>query len=242
MRIVEPSVELVSTTIDPERVIERMCRICYQSDHKVKKCEMCNGTGGCVFNHGTAFGGLPEICAECHGTGTDIASAIDFINKIKANGHESVLEHAYASFSIITDRGVTHEIVRHRIGMSYSQESTRYCNYSKDTFGQEITVMQPPGLGISKTLCTVTEWCDAMACAERVYLKMLSGGIAPQIARSVLPNSLKSEIGVTGNFRSWRHFLHLRTSTKAHPQMRQIAEMIREHLLTLSPVCFDDIP
>lgn len=239
MRIVEPSVELVSSTPDPERLIERMGRICYQSDHKTKECEVCGGSGTRKQSSEDIIAcNSPYRCHVCKGTGTDIASAIDLINKIKVNGHESVLEHASVSFIITTDRGVTHEIVRHRVAMSYSQESTRYCNYTKDKWGGSITLLQPPGLqGAALTL-----WERSVRATETAYFDLTSGGISPQIARSVLPNSLKAEIGVTGNFRSWRHFLRLRTSPKAHPQMRQIAEMIREHLLALSPVCFDDIP
>jgi thymidylate synthase (FAD) len=159
---------------------------------------------------------------------------------IKANGHESVLEHASAGFSIVTDRGVTHEIVRHRLA-SYSQESTRYCNYGKAGFGGEISVIEPRG-ALRENTEQREVWVQAICAAERGYLSMLENGTSPQIARSVLPNSLKSEIGMTANFREWRHFLRLRTSPKAHPQMREIAEMLRRQLLAISKVCFEDIP
>ena len=229
MKIVKPSVELVTFTNEPERLIERMGRICYQSNHKVKVCERCGGSG----QGNEDIGGSQCVC---NGTGTDKSSAIAFIEMIKKNGHDSVLEHASATFSIITDRGVTHEIVRHRIA-GYSQESTRYCNYGKEGFGKEITVIEPPGLKEDKYL-----WVKAMEEAEDIYLVMTDNGISPQIARSVLPNSLKTEIGMTTNFREWRHFLRLRTSPKAHPQMREVAEMIRKELLKVSEVCFNDIP
>lgn len=242
MKIVEPSVTLIHSTPNPERTIERMGRICYQSTHKVKVCADCNGAKTKNVGFYTT---ILEPCSTCNGTGTDIESAIAFVKMILANGHESVLEHVSAGFSIITDRGVTHEIVRHRIA-SYSQESTRYCNYSQDRFGCEIAVIEPPGL---ETIERVNEgawgsnlaWFQAVKESERIYLELLTHDVSPQIARSVLPNCLKSEIGMTANFREWRHFLRLRTSTKAHPQMRQIAEMIRSELLKLSPVCFEDI-
>jgi thymidylate synthase (FAD) len=229
MKIVEPVVTLVHATGEPERVIERMGRICYQSNHKVKQCKLCRGTG--FFDEDPH-----HLCMTCNKTGTDIASAIAFVNMIKQNGHESVLEHAVAGFSIVTDRGVTHEIVRHRLA-SYSQESTRYCNYSKDQFGGELTFIQPPDLQGK-----FEEWEAAMLSVEKTYAFLLTHGCAPQIARGVLPNSLKSEIGMTANFREWRHFLRLRTAPKAHPQMRQIAEMLRFELLKVSKVCFEDIP
>jgi thymidylate synthase (FAD) len=230
MKIVKPSVELLHHTPNPERVIERCGRACYQSQHKIKTCASCGGATP-IEQEGHVI-----CCVDCNGTGTDIASAIAFIEMIKKNGHESVLEHASAGFSIITDRGVTHEIVRHRLA-SYSQESTRYCNYSKEQFGDELAFILPPDLQ-----GRFEEWEAAMLSAEETYLFLLAHNCAPQIARSVLPNSLKSEICMTANFREWRHFLRLRTSPKAHPQMREIAEMIRAELLRISKVCFDDIP
>jgi thymidylate synthase (FAD) len=245
MKIVKPSVKLVHFTPNPERVIEEMGRICYQSDHKVAKCQKCGGSG---VNEDPNVGVVFDNCTTCDGTGTDISSAIAFIKKIIANGHESVLEHASAGFKIITDRGVTHEIVRHRLA-SYSQESTRYCNYSKARLGNEIYVIEPPGLRepgytgdplmADGDLCA---WAGAMEGTEHIYMEMISRGVAPQIARSVLPNSLKSEIGMTANFREWRHFLRLRTAPATHPQMREIAEVIRTELLRIAPVCFEDIP
>lgn len=231
MRIVEPSVRFVTATSNPERVIEAMGRICYQSDHKVKKCEVCNGDGRCAHTS-------MDLCSHCNGTGTDLSSAIEFVKKIRTNGHESVLEHASASFSVVTDRGITHEKVRHRIA-SFSQESTRYCNYIRESFGSSITVIEPP---FSNPALSHSIWRKAVEFAEASYFELLKFGETAQIARSVLPTCLKAEIGMTANFREWRHFLKLRTSPKAHPQMRQIAEMLRDHLLALSPVCFEDIP
>jgi thymidylate synthase (FAD) len=147
--------------------------------------------------------------------------------------HESVIEHAYASFRIVCDRGVSHELVRHRIA-SYSQESTRYCNYGKNKFGNEISVMQPPGLE-GTNLAT---WRTAAEHAERSYLSLIDSGVQPQIARSVLPTCLKTEIVATLNFRSWRNFLEQRLSPRAHPQMREVAEMIRDKLVQECPPCF----
>jgi thymidylate synthase (FAD) len=235
MKIVQPTVTLVHATPDLERVIERMGRICYQSQHRVKTCGFCNGG-----RTDLAKDPAPR-CPLCEGTGTDIESARAFISMVIQNGHESVLEHAVAGFSIVTDRGVTHEIVRHRLA-SYSQESTRYCNYGKDQFERSIAVIEPPGLTDGLDTSNFDAWQSSMEGVEHIYLEMLDRGVTPQIARSVLPNSLKSEIGMTANFREWRHFLRLRTSLKAHPQMREVAEMIRAELLKLSTACFKDIP
>jgi thymidylate synthase (FAD) len=160
-------------------------------------------------------------------------SAEKFCTMIKQRGHESVVEHAVASFRIVCDRGVSHEIVRHRIA-SYSQESTRYCNYTKDKFGSEITVIQPPGL----VDFALAHWKAAMKEAEARYFMLLDHGASPQIARSVLPNSLKTELVMTANFREWLHFIDLRTSPAAHPQMREIAEMIKKVLAEQVPYIF----
>ena len=150
-------------------------------------------------------------------------SAERFIMAIMNKNHESVLEHANVTVRVICDRGVTHEIVRHRIA-SYSQESTRYCNYSNDKFGNEITVIEPCFLENGTENYDL--WLNSCENAEKMYFKMLENGMTPQEARSVLPNSLKTEIVMTMNIRSWRNFFKLRCSKDAHPQMREVAEMI----------------
>jgi len=178
-----------------------------------------------------------RVCYKSEDKITD-ESAVKFISNIIKQGHESVLEHVSFSVRFICDRGVSHEIVRHRIA-SYSQESTRYCNYSKGEFNGEITVIEPcflvPG----------TEgydmWYSACLVAEQTYFKMLDWGCSPQEARAVLPNSLKTEIIMTANIREWRHFLRLRTSPAAHPQMREVANLLLKKLKAKIPVVFDDI-
>ena len=160
-------------------------------------------------------------------------SAEKFCKMIYQKGHESVVEHAVASIRIVCDRGVSHEIVRHRLA-SYSQESTRYCNYSKDKFGNEITVIEPPDLTDGQR----TMWVVGVMGAESAYFSMIENGSTPQIARSILPNCLKTELVMTANFREWRHFIHLRTSSAAHPQMRQIAEMVKTTLAHECPFVF----
>jgi len=146
------------------------------------------------------------------------SGSTNFVKSIISRGHESVIEHEKVTVLFITDRGISHEIVRHRIG-SYSQESTRYCNYSKERFGNEITVIEPFYLLGKKSY---NFWKESCLFAENNYLNMLNNGCTPQEARSILPNSLKTEIVVTYNLREWRHFFRLRCSSNAHPQMRQI--------------------
>lgn len=165
-------------------------------------------------------------------------SAEKFVKMIIESGHESVIEHEKISVKIVCDRGVSHEIVRHRIA-SFSQESTRYCNYNKNKFGGEITVIRP--LFWKEDSEEFKIWVDCMRYVEKTYLSLIEKGAQPQEARSVLPNSLKTEIVVTMNLREWRHFFKLRTSERAHPQMRQIAKMILLDFQSRIPVLFDDI-
>jgi thymidylate synthase (FAD) len=169
-------------------------------------------------------------------------SAKEFIRKIMASGHESVIEHEKVSVRVICDRGVTHEIVRHRLA-SYSQESTRYCNYSKDKFGNEITVIDPCfwKSGSEEDNEKLAVWKKSIEDAEKAYFKLLELGASPQEARSVLPNSLKTEIVMTMNLREWRHFFKLRTTKRAHPQMREIARPLLDEFKKRIPVIFDDI-
>lgn len=164
-----------------------------------------------------------------------------FVSKLIHRGHESVLEHAILSVRIICDRGVSHELVRHRIA-SYSQESTRYCNYSKDKFGNELTFIRPPWVDLrDPDDWASVRWCNAMESASEAYFDLLNDEWTPEQARSVLPNSLKTEIVVTMNLREWRHFFRLRCAPAAHPQMRQIANMMLNGFRETVPVIFDDL-
>lgn len=165
-------------------------------------------------------------------------SAAGFVRRILENGHESVLEHEKLSVRIVCDRGVSHEIVRHRIA-SYSQESTRYCNYSLDKFQNEVTFIRPFFWNDEPEKFRV--WEEAMAAAERAYLSLLELGATAQEARTVLPNSLKTELVVTMDLREWRHFFKLRAAAPAHPQMREIALPMLRAFQEAVPVVFDGI-
>jgi thymidylate synthase (FAD) len=164
-------------------------------------------------------------------------SAKKFIAMLIKRGHHSVLEHHFVTVRFICDRGVTHEIVRHRLA-SYSQESTRYCNYSKEKFGNEITFID---LSYFMDFKQTNEWIHALEYAEQKYFKMIKAGCSPQIARSVLPNSLKTEIVMTCNLREWRHVFQLRTAKPAHPQMRSLMIPLLREFQERIPILFDDI-
>ncbi len=180
---------------------------------------------------------IGRVCYKSEDKITD-DSYEKFLRGIIKRGHESVLEHCSITVKFVCDRGVTHEIVRHRIG-AYSQESTRYCNYSGDKFGNEITVIKP--LFWDEESYSYKAWYDACQFAEDAYFELLRSGASPQEARSVLPNSLKTEIVVTYNIREWRHFFKLRCGKAAHPQMREVAIMALKEFYKYMPILFEDI-
>ena len=164
-------------------------------------------------------------------------SAEKFVKNILKRGHEAVIEHGSVSVRFTCDRGVSHEIVRHRLA-SYCQESTRYCNYGKEGFGSEITVIKPCFWNENTLGGRVKKdcWKIAMRDAEDAYFALLDEGCSPQEARSVLPNSLKTEVVMTADIREWRHFLKLRCSPAAHPQMREVALILLDKVHSMIPV------
>ncbi|WP_462327337.1 FAD-dependent thymidylate synthase [Desulfobaculum sp.] len=165
-------------------------------------------------------------------------SARKFVRRIISSGHESVIEHGSATVRFVCDRGVTHELVRHRIA-AFSQESTRYANYSKDKFGNEITVVKPVFWDEDSEAYRL--WYEAMEQAERLYLDLIDKGAKAQEARSVLPNSLKTEIVMTANLREWRHVFKLRCDGAAHPQIREVMLPLLDEFARRVPVVFDDL-
>ena len=169
----------------------------------------------------------------------DIEKTKRFISGIIKRGHESCLEHGYLSVKFLTDRGVANEIVRHRI-CSYTQESTRYCNYSKGN--GEIRCLMPIGFDLPENRNKFDFWFRSCHVAEQYYMDLIKEGATPEEARSVLPLSLVTQIVVTTNYREWRHIFKLRTADDAHPQIRQLMGPLLAELKTRIPVLFDDIP
>ena len=216
MRTVEASVEFINP---PEYAvvldtIEKVGRTCYKSEHLITE-----------------------------------DSAEGFVRRLIQRGHEAMIEHGSVTMRFINDRGISHEEVRHRIA-SFGQESTRYCNYSKDKFDGEVTYIDiERGMELDATvsklqfevkLAIIHEWMIACLDAERHYMRMLELGATPQIARSVLNNSTKTELCVTMNFREWRHFIRLRNDPTAHPQMREVAQQALDMLYEKYPVFFEE--
>ena len=187
---------------------------------------------------------IGRVCYKSEGKITE-DSAEKFIRGLLTRQHESVIEHEAITVRIVCDRGVTHEIVRHRIA-SYSQESTRYCNYMGDKFDNQITVIDLAkgfkyDLSKENDKAKYEVWTKAMENAEQAYFRMLELGATPEEARSVLPNSLKTEIVVTMNLRSWRNFFRLRVDSHAHPQMREVAEIVYKAFQEKLPVFVADL-
>ena len=221
MQLVKPAIERRWITSEPLKTIESAGRTCYRSETKITE-----------------------------------HSAEEFVRRLIKRRHFAMLEHASASYKVVCDRGVTHEIVRHRL-FSYAQESTRYCNYKGGvTFVIPCWLDFPPTTAgheayldaenqyqgwISPLVGGELCWMQHMLACEETYIIMAASGWTPQQARSVLPNSLKTEIVITGNLREWRHFFHLRCAKAAHPQMQEVANMLLEDIKKDVSVIFEGL-
>lgn len=186
-----------------------------------------------------ALHAIADAARTCYkSTGTDDAT---LVAQLVRSGHEAMLEHYSISVRFVVDRGVSHEIVRHRLA-SYAQESTRYCNYSKDKFDGQIGVICPEEIKNDKIRAEA--WEAACIMGERVYLALIGDHVPPELARSVLPHALATEIVMTANLREWRHFIALRavgTTGKPHPQIRQVALPLLHELAAWLPEVFADL-
>lgn len=186
---------------------------------------------------------IEKVARTCYKSEGKIqeGSAAKMVASLIKSGHEAMLEHVSVTVKFVVDRGISHELVRHRLA-SFAQESTRYCNYSKDDFGSEITFIIPEYLDYKSEGWNI--WKESMKQAEDAYFKMLDFGLSPQQARAVLPNSLKTEVVMTANLREWRHFFKLRalgTTGKPHPQMLEVTVPLLEDFKQMIPVIFDDL-
>ena len=165
----------------------------------------------------------------------------EFVKNLIKRGHEAIIEHYSISVRFIVDRGISHEIVRHRLA-SFAQESTRYCNYSQGKFNGEITVIKP--LFFDEGTDGYADWISSCKIAENHYFDLLRYGCTAQEARSVLPNSLKTEIIMTANLREWRHFFKLRAlglTGRPHSQMVEVALPLFRQMKRILPEIFFDM-
>ena len=150
--------------------------------------------------------------------------------------HLSVIEHESMTIRFVCNRGFTHELVRHRL-VSFSQESTRYVNYSKGKYGGDIQIINQHFENTTQRVL----WMKACRECEDAYMKLISSGVKPESARSVLPICLKTEIVATANMRQWGHILYQRISQKAHPQMRELMVPLWNELRYKVPLIFDNL-
>ena len=183
---------------------------------------------------------IEKIARVCYKSEDNIkeGSAQRMVKALISRGHEAMLEHFSFSVKFTVDRGVSHEIVRHRIA-SFAQESTRYCNYGK---ADSITVIRP--CYFKEDTPDMDNWAESCMRAEKAYMDLLKNGVTPEKARAVLPNSLKTEIVVTMNLRQWRHFFKLRAvgvTGAPHPQMLEVSVPLLQEVKNLIPVVFDDL-
>lgn len=236
MKIIRAGYEIIDFPADAREIyrkIERAGRVCYKSEDKI----------------------------------TD-ESAEKFVRALVKSHHEAMLEHASMTVVFTVDRGVSHELVRHRLA-SFAQESSRYCSYNKGKFGSEITVIEPcfyddisvydkafirAGMDrenwsffkdrlFDKHL-RYARWYRSCKEAEEAYMDMIEKGASPEEARAVLPNSLKTDIVITANFREWRHILNLRaagTTGRPHPQMSEVMVQLLKEMQQKLPALFEDI-
>ena len=183
---------------------------------------------------------IEKIARVCYKSEDKITenSCFKFVKTLVDKGHQAMLEHVSISVKFITDRGVSHELTRHRLA-SYAQESTRYCNYLKNNFGAEITVIEP--VYLVQGTRPYNNWFNACVLSEVSYFDLLKIGLTAQEARAVLPNSTKTEIVVTANLREWMTILKLRTSEQAHPQMRALMLPLLQELQEKLNVIFGGI-
>jgi len=223
MKLIKPKFEILTPINKDEifKAIEKVARTCYKSEDKITN-----------------------------------DSAEKMIKSLIERGHEAMIEFFDITVKFTCDRGVSHELVRHRIA-SFAQESTRYCNYAKDKFDKQLTFIIPfwghdfnqeieikDSTDIYKYVHSAGPECTyllAMWEAEQAYNKLIEYGWQAQEARSVLPNSVKTEINVKMNLREWRHFFKLRTAKAAHPQMRELTIPLLEEFKSKIPIIFDDI-
>jgi len=217
MKLIKPYTEILTPINGEEilKILEKVARTCYKSEDKITN-----------------------------------ESAPKLVKALIERGHEAMIEFFDITVKFVCDRGVSHELVRHRIA-SFAQESTRYVNYSKGNFEGDLIfiipnwITLPEGIhtydGLCTQDCTINNWLHIMNQSEQSYNTLIKEGWQPQQARSVLPNSLKTEINIKMNLREWRHFFKLRCEKAAHPQMRELTIPLLEELKSKIPIIFDDI-
>ncbi len=254
MKIIKPSFEIMDWT-DPFKHIEQVGRVCYKSEDKITEDsaepfvqKMINQGHTAILEHISWVDseGLDDAIAQTNGRISSLTNLKRMFEHKEISREEELLNPYYKarhhiSVRFICDRGFTHEATRHRcykfpdeqiIRAKYAQESTRYCNYSKDKFGNEIAVIEPVQLGTRGTTMTAEDyWYNGCKLAESNYFSMLDHGASPQEARAVLPIGLKTEIVCTTTIEHWEYIFKLRCAEAAHPEMRRLMIPLREEFI-----------
>lgn len=240
MKIIEQSHEIISL---PEKLLETLelaGRTCYKSENKIG-CTVLHEIEEEKYDSCTAeFNYEGDIIKDCFAS-CKFHSANKFIKMLIKRGHHAMIEFGHITVRFVTNRGVTHELVRHRL-CSFAQESTRYVKYDGEMeFIKPVWGNKYEQLLHSQNGTAENDWIYYMKIAEHAYKQLRKYGWRPEQAREVLPNSLKTEIVVSANIREWRHIFQLRTSKAAHPQMRALMIPLLKELKEKLPVVFDDI-
>jgi len=182
---------------------------------------------------------LERACRTCYRSEGNITE--DSYKKLLTNcitrGHESVLEHEKVTVRIYSDIGSYKDLTRHRFA-SFSVESTRYCSYDKDKYGNEIAIINPVYIEDKEMYET---WKKTIQEIENGYIKMKQLGASTDMCREVLPHSTAAEYTMTANIREWKHILSLRTTKHVHPSIRQVLIPLLKYFKQEMPEIFDDV-
>ena len=256
MRLIKPKVEILDK-LDGQAILERIeqvARTCYKSESKYGYEFTTDDRLKVIVDETEQDKQETESKKLNTSSGKKVSiTANKLVKRLIDSKHEAMLEFVDITVKFTCDRGVSHEIVRYRLA-SYAQESTRYCNYSKDKFGNELTFIIPSWLDWKEETIRKGDFeksgsgsidsqlfISNLLNAEDSYLRLIKEGWKPQQARMVLPMSIKTEINMKANLREWRHFFNLRCSQAAHPDIRVLALDLLKQFHEVIPIIFDDL-
>ena len=183
-----------------------------------------------------------ELCARnCYKSEDKITtdSAKTMIKKLLEMGHEAMIEHFAITVKLTTDVGAYKDLTRHRMA-SFAIESTRFCNYSKGKYGNELTFMRPSNMEEGSEIYNI--WYKTMEMIENSYMEMAAKGAKADQLRIMLPHSTKADVIMTANIREWRHIFKLRCAPAAHPSVQEIMLLLLKEFRKQIPIFFEDIP
>lgn len=246
MKLIKPKVEILDK-LDGQTILERIeqvARTCYKSDPKYIR--VSTDRNRWVWEDSEEFKALKEDGAIEYPIRYS-STADKLVKRLIESKHEAMLEFVDVTVKFTCDRITSQSIVRHRMA-SFAQESTRYCNYSKDKFNNELTFIIPSWAEVNKLGEIIADdneafydFKRALEMAEAFYLSLIAKGWTAEKARMVLPMSIKTEINMKANLREWRHFFKLRCHRTAHPDIRALALDLLKQMHEQIPIVFDDL-